>query len=380
MINKFGSQLIDLLFHSLLNMKGQGIRSVTFDVPNDTISVADSEGTLILRPNQYANPDEIAHYNYINSIESYNEEDLVFNANYSQKRKFKEICTVAINVGNDLHALLSIFSKLPQNPPMRDKAVFSKKEYYRIALLDYVKTIHQNDTEFQFFKGTQQVILNQVDEHNSESGITSKVSIKVQDGLDYSTDNFTDSFKEIATKLAENIYQSVNREVNEQVNREMSRRKEMRLHVEMFKAYTRLQAFCALNLSREQGEMTRSQAKAIIIKYFPQISLPNMGLMLQRAPRIYRLLLLTNGDWRLIDSFEELSLCFFKSSMKSVANFEIWLNLVKTGQMVNYQEGQKMREKGKEEMKQAKLDIIKSYFDGVNEDLKDIIIDDDDDV
>ena len=39
-----------------------------------------------------------------------------------------------------------------------------------------------------------------------------------------------------------------------------------------------------------------------------------------------------------------------------------------------------MREKGKEEMKQAKLDIIKSYFDGVNEDLKDIIIDDDDDV
>ena len=380
MINKFGSQLIDLLFHSLLNMKGQGIRSVTFDVPNDTISVADSEGTLILRPNQYANPDEIAHYNYINSLESYNEEDLVFNANYSQKRKFKEICTVAINVGNDLHALLSIFSKLPQNPPMRDKAVFSKKEYYRIALLDYVKTIHQNDTEFQFFKGTQHVILSQVDEHNLEPGITSKVSIKVQDGLDYSTDNFTDSFKEIATKLAENIYQSVNREVNEQINREMSRRKEMRLHVEMFKAYTRLQAFCALNLSREQGETTRSQAKAIIIKYFPQISLPNMGLMLQRAPRIYRLLLLTNGDWRLIDSFEELSSCFFKSSMKSAANFEIWLNLVKTGQMVNYQEGQKLRERGNEEMKQAKLDIIKSYFDGVNEDLKDIIIDDDDDV
>ena len=207
MINKFGSQLIDLLFHSLLNMKGQGIQSVTFDVPNDTISVTDSEGTLILRPNQYANPDEIAHYNYINSIESYNEEGLVFNANYSQKRKFKEICIVAINVGNDLHALLSIFSKLPQNPPMRDKAVFSKKEYYRIALLDYVKTIHQNDTEFQFFKGTQHVILNQVDEHNLESGITSKVSIKVQDGLDYSTDNFTDSFKEIATKLAESICQ-----------------------------------------------------------------------------------------------------------------------------------------------------------------------------
>ena len=127
MINKFGSQLIDLLFHSLLNMKGQGIRSVTFDVPNDTISVADSEGILILRPNQYANPDEIAHYNYINSIESYNEEDLVFNANYSQKRKFKEICTVAINVGNDLHTLLSIFSKLSQTLLCATRLYFRKK-------------------------------------------------------------------------------------------------------------------------------------------------------------------------------------------------------------------------------------------------------------
>jgi len=37
--------------------------------------------------------------------------------------------------------------------------------------------------------------------------------------------------------------------------------------------------------------------------------------------------------------------------MKSVANFEIWLNLVKMGQMVNYQEGQKMRKKEKEKMK-----------------------------
>ena len=112
MINKFESQLIDLLFHSLLNMKGQGIRSITFDVPNDTISVADSEGTLILRPNQYANPDEIAHYNYINSIESYNEEDLVFNANYFQKRKFKEIRTVAINVGQCWNMTRSFYFNL----------------------------------------------------------------------------------------------------------------------------------------------------------------------------------------------------------------------------------------------------------------------------
>jgi hypothetical protein len=69
-----------------------------------------------------------------------------------------------------------------------------------------------------------------------------------------------------------------------------------------------------------------------------------MSLMLQRAPRIYRLLLLTDKDWHLIDSFEELNSSFFKSTMKSASNFEIWINLVKTGEMINYKEGSIMRE------------------------------------
>jgi hypothetical protein len=101
--------------------------------------------------------------------------------------------------------------------------------------------------------------------------------------------------------------------------------------------------------------------------------------MLQRAPRIYRLLLLSNEDWRLIDSFEELSACFFKSSMNSAANFEIWLNLVRTGQIADYKNGTSMCEEGKKFMKEVKLNIIKEYFDEVDEkNLKDFITDDDD--
>ncbi|RGB21591.1 hypothetical protein C1646_777670 [Rhizophagus diaphanus] len=192
-INKFGTNFIDVLFHYLDNMKQHGVLSVTFNISEGTISVVDSESTLILRSNQYAD--------------------------YFQKKKIKEICPSAINVGKDLHILL--------------------------------------------VGGSLELV--------------TKVPIKVQQG-----DNFSVNFKYIAKKLAENIYQSVNGEVKEQINKEMSRRKELRFHVEVFKAYTRLQAFCALNLSR---------------------------------------------NWRLIDSFEELSACFFKSSMNSAANFEIWLNL-----------------------------------------------------
>uniref|UniRef100_U9SX96 Uncharacterized protein n=1 Tax=Rhizophagus irregularis (strain DAOM 181602 / DAOM 197198 / MUCL 43194) TaxID=747089 RepID=U9SX96_RHIID len=296
------------------NMKQHGVLSVTFNISEGTISVVDSESTLILRSNQYAD--------------------------YFQKKKIKEICPSAINVGKDLHILLGLFLRLPQEPPMRDKIIFPKKEIYLGGSLELV----------------------------------TKVPIKVQQG-----DNFSVNFKYIAKKLAENIYQSVNGEVKEQINKEMSRRKELRFHVEVFKAYTRLQAFCALNLSRSKSETARSQAKSIVVKYFPQISLQNMSLMLQRAPRIYRLLLLSNEDWRLIDSFEELSACFFKSSMNSAANFEIWLNLVRTGQIADYKNGTSMCEEGKKFMKEVKLNIIKEYFDEVDEkNLKDFITDDDD--
>jgi hypothetical protein len=90
------------------------------------------------------------------------------------------------------------------------------------------------------------------------------MSIKVQEKLCYSINDFTDNFKNVATKLAENIFQSVNGEINEQINKEMLRRKELRFHVELFKAYIRLQAFCSSNLSRSQGENTKTQAKTLV--------------------------------------------------------------------------------------------------------------------
>jgi hypothetical protein len=46
--------------------------------------------------------------------------------------------------------------------------------------------------------------------------------------------------------------------------------------------------------------------------------------------------------------------------------------------MANYEGGTTMYEEGKKSMKKAKFDIVQSYFDGVDENLKDFIIDDDD--
>ncbi|GBB99115.1 hypothetical protein RclHR1_34170001 [Rhizophagus clarus] len=279
-------------------------------------SITDPEGTLILhnRTNT-CEIDSIVHYNYINSLEG--DGNFVYDVRYSKKLTIKEIDASAINLAKDLNILLKYFKYLPQNPPMCDKA---------------------------FFKGAQNVDRFYRTNENTTSVVVSKVSIKVQKKANYSINNFTNNFKNIATKLTENIFQF---------------------------------AFCSSNLSRSQGENTRTQAKTLVTRYFPYISSSNMSLMLQRVPRIYRLLLLTDKDWCLIDSFEELSSSFFKSAMKSASNFDIWINLVKTGNMVDYEEGSIMHEQSKNEMKLAKLNIIKSYFDGVGVSLNEFIKEDD---
>ena len=81
-------------------MKRHGILSVTFNVPNDMISVVNSEGTLNLHPIQYTDSaddmDSIAHYNYINSLDGYNDADLGFSASYFQKKILKSSVQVPL--------------------------------------------------------------------------------------------------------------------------------------------------------------------------------------------------------------------------------------------------------------------------------------------
>ncbi|CAB4429626.1 unnamed protein product [Rhizophagus irregularis] len=78
-----------------------------------------------------------------------------------------------------------------------------------------------------------------------------------------------------------------------------------------------------------------------------------------------------------IPIFEEITSTFFKSKMKVSANFEIWFNLVRIGQLADYKKGLTICKKRKKFMKEVKLDIVKAYFSGVDENLKDFIADDD---
>ena len=121
--------------------------------------------------------------------------------------------------------------------------------------------------------------------------------------------------------------------------------------------------------------MTRSQAKKKVIEEHPNIDLGKLDLILQISPRIYRLLQLANGNWVLLDIFEEITPTFFKSKMKVVANFDLWLNLVRTGTLKNYKAD--FRNKAKEELKDLKVQIIKSCFNNINKEKLNNFVNDD---
>ena len=374
-ISKIGDPIIDSLFYSLSKLKKTGVKSVAMNLVNNNIQFMDSTGKLIIRPNRVnSDADDITinanfpHYDYNQTSEN-DSEDLNFEAKFIKLKKFKELDRVSIRLAEDLHRLLDHIRKLPDNPPIRDKSVFSKKEKYREALISHLEKINVAE-EFKFFRGTQHINLipdNQKNCNNQKRAIRSFKAFPIRVQETSLLTEFSDEFKKVAKDLSEDIFFSVMREASEQENKEMARRRELRFHVELFKSYLRLQAFCKINLSRKQSETTKSQAKVLISDFHPLISLPNMDLMLQRAPRIYRLLEVAGFDWRLLDCFEELSVCFFKSGVISAINFEIWINLVRTGELISYEEELRTQEKNREN-KRIKIEIIKEYFDisGIN--------------
>ncbi|GET53102.1 hypothetical protein GLOIN_2v1849317 [Rhizophagus irregularis DAOM 181602=DAOM 197198] len=336
-INKIGGPTIDSLLYSLSKLKNTGVKSVTMNLVNNNIRFMDSTGTLVIKPN-HVNSDDITinasfpHYDYNQAS------DLSFEANIIELKKFKELDMASIRLAEDLHKLLGYIGKLPNNPPIRDRSIFSKKEEYREALISHLEKINSTQ-DFQSFRGTQRI--NLISDDNQKSCSSFKIlPIRVQEKTSSLTE-LSDEFKKIAKDLSEDIFLSVMGEANEQGNKEMARRKELRFHVGFFKSYIQLQAFCEINLNRKQSETTKSQAKILIAQFYPLISLPNLELMLHA--------------------------CFFKSGVKMAINFEIWINLVRTGKLISYDEELKTQERNREN-KRIKIEIIKEYFDisGVN--------------
>ncbi|EXX66087.1 hypothetical protein RirG_127180 [Rhizophagus irregularis DAOM 197198w] len=196
-INKIRGPTIDSLLYSLSKLKNTGVKSVTMNLVNNNIRFMDSTGTLVIKPN-HVNSDDITinasfpHYDYNQAS------DLSFEANIIELKKFKELDMASIRLAEDLHKLLGYIGKLPNNPPIRDRSIFSKKEEYREALISHLEKINSTQ-DFQFFRGTQRI--NLISDDNQKSCSSFKIlPIRVQKKTSSLTE-LSDEFKKIAKDL-----------------------------------------------------------------------------------------------------------------------------------------------------------------------------------
>lgn len=287
--------------------------------------------------------------------------------NHKKNEKRYYLDDKAINLGKDLHEILQFIHKLPTCPPTRDKKIFSRNELYRQAIINHL----MNDSEFSFLKGFQPI------DDSANNLILTDIASSNHTRVPFIANDEND-IKYVLHKLVGNIFNSVAGSIKSQVAKDILRRKDLRFHVEVWKSYVCLQAFCSANLKRNKGETTRSQAKKKIMEEYPDIDFNDLDLILQISPRIYRLLQVSNGNWALLDIFEEITPTFFKSKMKIATNFDLWINLVRTGMLEDYENGQSYHERGKEELRDLKIQIIKSYFNDVDEEkLNNIVTNDD---
>lgn len=120
----------------------------------------------------------------------------------------------------------------------------------------------------------------------------------------------------------------------------MKRRKQFRSYIDILSIQRRIEIYCSLYKSRNKGETIKNQTTSKILKYSNNIDITAKELksILRAAKRIESLLKVANDNWSIIDAFSNVKVNFFRSTI-SVHDYEIWLKIVETGQVITEGEG-----------------------------------------
>lgn len=284
------------------------------------------------------------------------------------KKEIKPLSSSAIKVAFDLFRIFPHIKKLPTLPPIRDENLLNNMQY-RKKLWEYLNGIG-DVSEFRFFHGTLKVEPEQIE--NPPSGATGQFIEKIisssefgiLSGMQISTEIVLSSpkvysipylltlekeerltkRKEIIKNLATHIWYSINSQTKDRASQDIARRRLLRFHITTLQSIRKLEMYCALK-PRKKHETIKSQAVRKVIKRSDgKLTGKSLTLTIQRAHRIERLLNLAKGDWRFLDVYEELTPCFFTSTINNCHNFEIFLELVKSNITISSDDAEKKYE------------------------------------
>ena len=286
--------------------------------------------------------------------------DLGIRVEYFDK-SIKPLNTTAELVAKDIYRLLQCIEKLPENPPTRDHLIFKHSEDYRNRLIDYLNFINHKK-EFSTFTGALSVDLCQI-ERTPTGTPTSVIEIMTNNDLGYHSDrqasveailntpNYSlQSFlsvnegerismlKVTINNLSAHVWHSINSLIKDSISQEVARRRQLRFLVSMVQSYRTLELLCALKPGK-QGQTIKSQVtKKILKKSNGRLNEKDLTLNLQRGFRIERVLNAIGIKWNVLDAFDTLTPCFFTSTINGCQNFEIWLEIVISNEVILYYE------------------------------------------
>jgi hypothetical protein len=87
--------------------------------------------------------------------------------------------------------------------------------------------------------------------------------------------------------------------------------------------------------------------------------------IIRAAKRIKRLVGISRGNWGILDAFPNIDVDFFKSTSISVVDFERFLKLVETGQVISISDGNQLYQSIKSERNQERENYIRNIYDSI---------------
>ena len=294
----------------------------------------------------------------------------------SNSNRRSALSVPTLKMGRNLHRLLLNLDKLLSPPPTRNPNIFQNNELYIESLLRKLDSIQTNE-EFEDFHGflkvdyttslrkiQQPIIISENTQALQIPEIISEIEL-----LKLSGNEFLDTKESAIKTLVSQIIKFFDKILEDCIEEDVRRRSKLRCYVNILILQRKIEIYCNLYKERKKGETVKHQAKKKIITYSkperdlpPKIKESDLTSIIRAAKKIERLVGIANNNWGIVDAFPNLDVNFFKSTSINVNDYERWLKLVETDNMISEEEGKKLYQQNKmTEIKQRQQNIHNIY-------------------
>src|SRR6266498_1771291 len=288
------------------------------------------------------------------------------------------LSTPAIEMAKNLHELLLHINNLPTIPPTMNPLNIDIKLYIQ-KLLEKLSTLTKDEFEAEIDQTNEDFLIIYNLKNKQDQGKEEEEQKEKKEVIDFQSElNFPEIISEIdllkldddfdiikentIKTLVTHLIKVYDRLLEEHIETEIRRRRMFRGYVNFLMIYRKIEIYCNLYKVRARGETIKNQTNKKIIEYNSgTLNTKDILNIIKTGKRIESLISLSNREWEIIDTFPNLEINFFKSTI-STAAYEVWLKLVQTRHMITEEEGQAIHNRKKiEEHQERKTNFLRIY-------------------